>query len=151
MREQRFRATIEPAGDQLVIALPFDPDAVWGAKERHHIRGTIDDQPIRGPLERDGARYVLALKPAWRRDARVVEGGEVAVVLTAEGPQLDDLAPDIVAALEAAPAARAFFVGLATFYRKGYLTWINGARKPELRAARIAEMVTLLEQARKQR
>ena len=50
------------------------------------------------------------------------------------------------------PAAGAFFDSLATFYRKGYLRWINATtRRPDLRATRIAEMITLLADGRKQR
>jgi hypothetical protein len=48
------------------------------------------------------------------------------VVLEAEGPQAADLARDVAAAFESAPEAAALFAGLATFYRKGYLRWIDG-------------------------
>ena len=73
------------------------------------------------------------------------------MTLEPEGPQADALAGDVVAALDAEPEARGFFAGLATFYRKGYLRWIDGARRPEVRSARIAEMVALLKAGKKQR
>jgi hypothetical protein len=28
----------------LLIPVPFDPDTTWGAKPRHHIRGTVNGQ-----------------------------------------------------------------------------------------------------------
>jgi uncharacterized protein YdeI (YjbR/CyaY-like superfamily) len=69
-----------------------------------------------------------------------------------EGPQRGDLADDISAALEASPAAAAFFDALAQFYRKAYLRWIDATtRRPDLRAARIAEVVDLLAAGIKQR
>ena len=72
--------------------------------------------------------------------------------LIPEGPQRDDLAPDIAAALDATPEAGAFFDSLAQFYRKGYLRWIDATkRSPAIRAERIAEMVRLLEKGVKQR
>ena len=50
------------------------------------------------------------------------------------------------------PAAAAFFDTLAQFYRKAYLRWIDGTtRRPDLRAARIAEVVDLLAAGVKQR
>ena len=59
---------------------------------------------------------------------------------------------DIVAALEKEPAARAFFHSLATFYRKAYLRWVDATtRRPDVRAARIDEMVELLKAGKKQR
>jgi uncharacterized protein YdeI (YjbR/CyaY-like superfamily) len=55
-------------------------------------------------------------------------------------------------ALDAEPAAGAFFDSLAQFYRRGYLTWIDATkRSPAERAARIAEMVRLLKAGHKQR
>jgi uncharacterized protein YdeI (YjbR/CyaY-like superfamily) len=74
------------------------------------------------------------------------------VELAPEGPQRADLAEDIAAALAANPAAAAFFDPLAQFYRKAYLRWIDGtSRRPDLRAARIAEVVDLLAAGVKQR
>ncbi len=79
-------------------------------------------------------------------------GDEVTVELAPEGPQRGELADDIAAALAAHPAAGAFFDTLAQFYRKAYLRWIDSTtRRPELRAARIAEVVGLLEAGVKER
>jgi len=48
--------------------------------------------------------------------------------------------------------AAAFFDTLAQFYRKAYLRWIDvTTRRPELRAARIAEVVELLAAGIKER
>jgi hypothetical protein len=74
------------------------------------------------------------------------------VELAPEGPQRGDLAEDIAAALAANPAAGAFFDTLAQFYRKGYLRYIDATtRRPDLRAARIAEVVGLLADGIKER
>jgi len=81
----------------------------------------------------------------WTRDAGIAAGGEVIVELAPEGPQRADLAEDIAAALAASPAAAAFFDTLAQYDRKGYLRWIDATtRRPDVRAARIAEVVDLL-------
>ena len=79
-------------------------------------------------------------------------GDDVTVELTQEGPQRGDLADDIAAAFAANPAAGAFFDTLAQFYRKAYLRWIDATtRRPDVRAARIAEVVDLLAAGIKQR
>ena len=54
---------------------------------------------------------------------------EMTVTLTPEGPQVDDLPPDISGALIAEPAAQTFFESLPTFYRKNYLRWIEEAKR----------------------
>lgn len=69
-----------------------------------------------------------------------------------EGPQRDDIADDVTLALEAEPDAAAFFDGLAQFYRRAYLRWIDATkRRPEVRAERIAEVVDLLKAGTKER
>jgi uncharacterized protein YdeI (YjbR/CyaY-like superfamily) len=86
------------------------------------------------------------------RDIGVVVGDEVLVELAPEGPQRADLAEDISAALAANPAAAAFFDTLAQFYRQAYLRWIDATtRRPQVRAARIAEVVDLLAAGIKER
>src|SRR5438105_11675126 len=137
---------------RVVIPLPFDPTEAWGAKTRHHVAGTVGSRRVRGPLTGEGAGARLVLGPAWCRDAGLAEGIRVQVVLQPEGPQQDTLAPDVAAALAARPAARDFFDSLATFYRTGYLRWVDATRRrPEVRAARIAELVDLLAAGHKQR
>lgn len=151
MTRQSFTTTVAKRGSRVYIAVPFDPNAVWGVKPRHHIRGLVNGCVVRGSLGSDGAEYFLPLGAAWRRDNGVEAGAEVAVELAPEGPQSGSLAPDVTAALEAAPEAKAFFEGLATFYRNTYIKWIESAKRPETRAARIAEMVALLKAGQKQK
>jgi uncharacterized protein YdeI (YjbR/CyaY-like superfamily) len=103
-------------------------------------------------LSPGGSGWAFTLSPARMRDIGVVVGDEVLVGLAPEGPQRADLAEDIPAALAANPAAAAFFDTLAQFYRRAYLRWIEATtRRPELRAARIAEVVDLLAAGIKQR
>ncbi len=153
MRAQRFRALVAPGPrDRAVIAVPFDPDQVWGAKAEHPVGGTIDGRRVRGRISPSGRGWAFTVSPMWIRDAGVAVGDEAIVELAPEGPQRGDLADDIAAALAATPAAAAFFDTLAQFYRKAYLRWIDGAsRRPDLRAARIAEVVDLLAAGIKQR
>ena len=71
--------------------------------------------------------------------------------LAPEGPRRGDLADDISAA-RGQPGRRAVLDTLAQFYRKAYLRWIDPTtRRPDLRAARIAEVVNLLAAGIKQR
>jgi hypothetical protein len=151
MSTREFETTISVNGSRVFIQIPFDPNAVWGARERHHIRGTVNGQPIRGALGSDEEGYFLLLGAAWRRAAHLELEAPVRVVLFPEGPQQESLTQDIGAALAAEPEALAFFEALATFYRKNYVRWIESAKRPETRAARIAEMLALLKARKKQK
>jgi hypothetical protein len=150
---QRFVSTVVSASrGRVVVPLPFDPDAVWGPKPTHRVRGTVGGHGFRGAVEPFDGTAAIALGPAWLRDRDVELGQTVEVTLEPEGPQRADLAEDLVAALAAEPAAGAFFDALAQFYQRAYLRWIDGTTwRPELRAQRIAQVVEWLAEGRKQR
>jgi len=148
---QAFTATVQKEGSRVFIPLPFDPQTIWGVKQRHHVRGTINNITIRGSLGSDSEHYFLLLGAAWRRDNGIEAGATVHVILEPEGPQQETLAPDIAEALAQDPAAAEFFAALATFYRNNYVRWIESAKRAETRTARIAEMVALLKAGKKQK
>jgi hypothetical protein len=130
---------------RVLVPLPFAPDEAWGHKPAHPVAGTVDGIAVRAVVEPLDDGWAIVLGPAWRRDCGVAPGDQVDVVLWPEGPQRKDLPEDLVAALDAEPLAGAFFDGLAQFYRRSYLRWIDGAsRRPDERAVRIAEVVSLL-------
>jgi hypothetical protein len=153
MGSQRFQAVVtgDPR-DGAVIVMPFDPDVAWGAKANHPVAGTVGGCRTRTRLVRSGREWVLTLAPERLQTMGIAIGDDVIVELAPEGPQRGDLADDIAAALAADPAAGAFFDTLAQFYRKAYLRWIDATtRRPDLRAARIAEVVALLAAGIKER
>jgi hypothetical protein len=135
-----------------VITVPFDHDEAWGAKALHHVHGTVNACRVRVTLAPGDGGWAFTLNPARMRATGIAAGSEVIVELAPEGPQRGELADDISAALAANPAAGAFFDTLAQFYRKAYLRYIDATtRRPDLRAARIAEVVGLLADGIKER
>jgi hypothetical protein len=152
-RSRRFSTKLVDAGrGRVLVPVPFDPDVAWGVKSRHHVAGTIAGRDFRGVVEARDDGHAVVLGPSWCRDRDVEPGRTVDVAMHAEGVQRADLAPDLAAALEADPEAGAFFDSLAQFYRNAYLRWIDGTkRRPEVRAARIAEVVDHLRAGYKQR
>lgn len=149
---RKYETVVSAAGPRVMVPVPFDPDAAWGTKPQHHVAGTVNGRGVRAVIEPLGDGLGFVLGAAWRRDCGIDRGDAVSVVLSPEGPQRDDLAPDLQAALEAEPAAGACFDSLAQFYRRAYLRWVDGTkRRPDVRAQRIAEMVELLKQGIKER
>jgi hypothetical protein len=147
----RVRVTEDPRG-HAVIAIPFDPDEAWGAKAVHHVNGTVNGCRVRVTIAPSGSGWAFTLNPARMRGLGIAAGSDATVELAPEGPQRGDLAEDISAALAANPAAGAFFDTLAQFYRRAYLRYIDATtRRPDLRAARIAEVVGLLADGVKER
>ncbi|MFN2505011.1 MAG: YdeI/OmpD-associated family protein [Acidimicrobiales bacterium] len=152
-RARRFTAVVATYGrGRVLVPVPFDPDEAWGKRPDHYVAGTVNGMGIRAVIEPLHEGRGILLGPAWRRDCGIVPGDEVAVVLTPEGPQREDLAPDLVAAFEAEPEAAAFFDSLAQFYRRAYLRWIDATKnRPAVRAERIVEVVRLCRDGVKER
>ena len=90
---------------RVLVPVPFDPDRVWGAKQAHRVTGTVNGMGVRAVIEPLGESFGILLGPAWRRDCGIARGDKVAVVLVPEGPQRDDLAPDLAAAFADEPIA----------------------------------------------
>ena len=151
MKSAQFKSEIVQVKGRGFVVVDFDPDEVWGAKTRHFVTGTVNGRQIRGDLEKIDGRWMLAAGPVWRRDNGIEVGDNVEVELAPEGPIGDRLSPDIAAALDSAPDAKAFFEGLATFYRKNYVRWVEGAKRPETRNKRIAEMIALLRDGKREK
>jgi hypothetical protein len=144
------RVTVDANG-RTRIPLPFDPDQVWGPRPRHHVNGSVAGRRLRAVVTPKGKQSEIVLGPSWCHD-RPHDGDDVSVTLAAEGPQRAELDADIADALDADPVAAAFFDGLATFYRKQYLSWVGATkRSPQKRTERIAEMVKLLHDGQKER
>lgn len=151
VKQFRVQVTADARG-HAVIAVPFDPDEAWGAKAMHHVSGTVNGCPVRVTIAPGEGGWAFTLNPARMRSTGAAVGSEAVAELAPEGPQRGDLADDIAAALAGTPAAGAFFDTLAQFYRKGYLRYIDATRRrPEVRAARITEVVGLLAAGVKER
>ena len=148
---RRFQTVLMKSGSRIFIPIPFNPNEVWGVKRRHYIRGTVNGCDVRGSLGSDGKQYFLPVGAAWRRGSGIEAGDKVDVALAPEGPQSEGLSADVLTALDAAPQAKAFFESLATFYRNTYIKWIESAKRPETRTARIKEMIELLKAGKKQK
>ena len=147
-----FTATAQPRPrGGITIALPFDPAEVWGDRDRWYLAGTIEGYPMRATVTASDGRSELSMGPSWCRDPRFLEAASVHVSLHPEGPQLDSIDADVADAIRADPKARRFFESLATFHRKAFVAWIDGARRPEARAKRIVEVIADLKAGRRER
>jgi len=62
VRQIEFEATVARGGrDRVTVPVPFDPDQLWGAKDRHHVTGTVSGMRVRAVIEPldEGFGFVL--------------------------------------------------------------------------------------------
>lgn len=147
----RFEATIVQIKTSAGVELPEDPAKVWGDRDQYHVSGTFNGDKVRGPLKRVGDRWYMPIGSVWLQDSSAKIGDSVNVELDLEGPRVGNMGDDVDEALEREPVARKFFESLPTFYRNNYNRWIQSAKRPETRARRIAEMLQLLKDNRRER
>lgn len=112
----------------LIRFTPRRPKSKWSEKNRTRA----GELAATGRMQPAGLAEIERAKADGRWDAAY------APQATAEVP------PDLQAALDAAPAARAFFETLRGANRYAILYRIHDAKKPETRAARIAKFVAML-------
>jgi hypothetical protein len=133
----------------ITIELPFDPADAWGERDRYYVAGTIARYPMRAVVV-PGDPPHMDLGPAWCRDPRVGAGAVLEVSLSPEGPQVDTVSEELAEALRADPAARRAFESLATHYRKGFVRWVDGAKRSDTREKRVAATIAALRAGRRE-
>ena len=82
-----FEATIQREGSFTFVAIPFTPRAVWGARPRYPVTGTINQMAVRGTLGAQGQAYFLRLSATWLRNSGLEAGATVTVRLAVTSPQ----------------------------------------------------------------
>lgn len=143
----RFRTTIRSfGGNNTGIEVPEEVLAALGRGRRVKVVATVNGYGYRTSV----APYMgLILMPfsSEHRAATGLGGGDaIEVELVADDAPREVAVPDDLAqALAAAPGAASFFAGLSFTHRKTYIGWIEEAKKPETRAARVAKAVAMLE------
>src|SRR6188508_2865531 len=110
MESQRFAVLVASGGrGKLLVPVPFNPNRVWGTKQRHHVAGTVNGIRVRAVIEPAGEGFGFVLGRTSPAGCGATFGDEVTVEIAPEGPQRDDLAQDVAEALAANPDAGAFF------------------------------------------
>ncbi|HEU0129469.1 MAG TPA: YdeI/OmpD-associated family protein [Mycobacteriales bacterium] len=146
-----FEAVIEPArpggtGGGAVVRLPDEVAAAFGTRRQVRVRGTVDGVAYRGNLmPTGGGAFCLGVHKATREAARRTFGDTVRVTVERDDePREVDVPPDLQAALDADPAARAAFDRLAPSHRREHADAVAGAKRPETRARRVEKTLEML-------
>jgi hypothetical protein len=139
-----FTATILRHGPGAYFELPFDPKEKFG-KVRAPVKVTLNGFTFRTTVVAMGGPPCIGLR-ASNREAAKVDGGEriaVRVALDAEERVVTPPA-DLVKAMKAAPPAWDRWKELSFTHQREHAEAVEGAKKPETRARRIANAVTML-------
>jgi hypothetical protein len=144
-----FRTTVVLGGKTATgLQVPDDVVAELGAGKRPPVVVTVGGHTYRTTVAPMGGSYWLPLAAEHREAAGVQAEQEVDVSIELDtAPREVPVPDDLATAMD--DDARAAFDGLAFSHRKEWVRWVEEAKKPETRTARIEKTVEGLRAGRK--
>ncbi|MGH2511339.1 MAG: YdeI/OmpD-associated family protein [Candidatus Limnocylindrales bacterium] len=145
----KFKTTLRRFGpNNTGIEVPEEILVALGRGRRVKVVATVNGYTYRTSV---GPAYGKILMPfsSGHRAASGLSGGEdIEVELVPDdAPREVEVPADLAAALADAPNADAFFGSLSYTNKRAYVLWIEDAKKPETRAARVAKARTMLSES----
>lgn len=137
--EHRFRSVIEAARSSGAVALiPGDVAAALGGMRQMRVLGSVAGTSFRSSTMPYRGGLYLGVHKATREAAGLSIGDEGEFTLVRDtSPRVLELAPELEAALAAAPELRERFEALSFSRRRDLSAPILEAKRPETRAARL--------------
>jgi hypothetical protein len=139
-----FKGTVLRAGPAGYIELPFDPKEVFG-KVRAPVKVTLNGYTFTTTIAAMGGPPCIGMRTSYR-EAAGLQGGERLDVRVELDTAKREVTPpaDLVKALKAAPPAWDRWQELSFSHQREHAEAVEGAKKPETRARRIANAAAML-------
>lgn len=146
----RFRTTILSTGKTTMgFEVPASAVEALGAGRRPPVTVTINGYTYRNSIAVMGGVYMIGVSSEHRGPAKVSGGEEIDVDLALDtAPREVTVPPELAAALDAEPAAKAAFDKLSYSNRSWHVLQVTGTNNPETRARRIEKSVAALRDGR---
>jgi len=146
----RFRTTLLSAGKTaLGFEVPPNVVAALGAGKRPPVLVTINGYTYRNTVAVYGGVYMIGVSAENRAAAKVKGGDEVDIDLELDtAPREVAVPPELQAALDADPAAKATFEKLSYSNKSFHALQVTGTSNPETRARRIEKSITMLREGK---
>jgi hypothetical protein len=145
-----FRAPLVATGKATCgIRVPDEIVEALGGGGHPKVVATLDDYTYRTSVARMGDGFWLGLAAARGAESGLKAGDHVRVTLELDTAPREVVVPaELAAALEADPAAKAFFDGLSYSNRRVFTESVAGTSNPETRTRRVASAITKMREGR---
>ena len=146
----RFTTTMQSAG-KTALGFEIPPEVVesLGAGKRPPVLVTINGYTYRNTVAVYGGVFMIGVSAENRTKAHVAGGDVVDVDLVLDtAPREVEVPPELQAALDADPAAKATFDGLSYSNKSWHALQVTGTSNPETRARRIEKSIAALREGR---
>ncbi len=147
---ETFRATIIQSGKTACgIQVPEVVVEALGGSKRPAVVITLDHYTYRSTIAPMGGEWWVGVNSDHRAASGLKAGDEVQVTLELDtAPRELEIPPELAAALNADPVARAFFDGLSYSNRRVFTLSVEGTSNPETKARRVHKAIALMREGR---
>ena len=141
-----FTWTLESqGGNNTGFVIPEDVVLGFGRGRRVPITVAIGDYRYRTTIVSMGGRFLFGVNSRQRQDTGLAAGDVVEVTIEVDdAPREVEVPPELQAALDADPAAKAAFERLAFTHRKEHARSVADAKAPETKARRVERVLEAL-------
>ena len=147
---ETFRATIVQTGKTACgIQVPEAVVEALGGSKRPAVVVTIGHYTYRSTVAPMGGEWWVGVNSDHRAASGLKAGDEVQVTLELDtAPRELEIPPELEAALDADPQARAFFDGLSYSNKRVFTLSVEGTSNPETKARRVEKAIALMREGR---
>lgn len=146
----KFRTNIRQSdGAATGIVIPDEIIVQLGAGKKPPVRVCVNGYAYRSTVGTVDGRSMVSFSAEHRAASGLAGGEEVEVVIEVDKePRVVDVPPDLAAALDADPPARATFDRLSNSMKGYHVTQVLGAKTEETRQRRIEKSVAVLREGK---
>jgi bacteriocin resistance YdeI/OmpD-like protein/uncharacterized protein DUF1905 len=147
---QTFRAVIQQTGGNAAgIEVPREVVEGLGGSKRPAVVVTLNGYTYRNTIAPMGGGWWVGVSQAHREASGLRPGEEVEVTLDLDtAPREIEVPPELAAALEADPEAKAFFDGLSYSNKSVFTLNVAGTKNPETKARRVDQAIAKMREGR---
>jgi hypothetical protein len=133
------------SGTLTYVSVPKGVVAKLSSRKRLPVKVRINQHEYRSTITPMGGEYCIPVRKEVREAAGVVGGDSITVTLEPDlEPRTVSVPDDLARSLRIHQGAEAAFEAMSYSHRKEYVQWIEGAKRPETRAKRIAKAIDQL-------
>jgi bifunctional DNA-binding transcriptional regulator/antitoxin component of YhaV-PrlF toxin-antitoxin module len=142
----RFSTTVLLGGKTATgLVVPEEVVEALGAGKKPPVTVTLGGHSYRSSIASRGGQYLIPLSAEHREAAGVAAGDRVDVDVELDtAPRQVEVPDDLAAALDADPALRQRFDGMAYSHQLQHVLAVNGAKTAETRARRVTAVVAAM-------
>jgi hypothetical protein len=142
----KFHTTLQRFGpNNTGIEVPEEVLTALGRGRRVKVVATVNGYTYRTSVAPAYGKILMPFSSEHRAASGLSGGEEIEVdIVPDDAPRVVDVPADVATALADAPDAATFFAGLSYTQQRAYILWVEDAKKPETRSARVAKTVEML-------